>query len=321
MSAMSEGLEPLLRLAVERGASDVHLKVPSAPLMRVDGRLERVTAMQAVVPARAEELLAGMLATLPHAAKQVEFESRGEVDFSFAYPGLGRFRVNAFRQRGSITMILRPVPFRVPSLDRLGLPPQVAELAGARDGLVLVGGLAGSGITTTVAALVDAMNDGPPRSIITVEDPIEILHSDRACAINQREVGLDTESMAHGLARILRHDPDVIVVSRFDDAATVETALRAAQNGVLVVGTVSAASPAECIDAIVGLHPTHRQITARAALAGTLRAVVVQRLVPREDGGGRRAEVRVVEGPDELRRLVFHTEDSGRVAAEHPLPV
>ena len=302
-----ETLDALLRSAVERGASDIHLKVPSPPLMRIHGTLVRLPELGRVMPAQAEGYLAAMLAGLPHSAKQLEFESRGEVDFSFAHPGLGRFRVNAYRQRGSITLVLRPVPFEVPSLDQLGLPEEVEALAQADDGLALVCGPAGSGVTTTIAALIDRMNDGPARSVITIEDPIEVLHSDRECAINQREVGLDTASFAEGLSRVLRHDPDVVMIGSLHDAETLEVVLNAASNGVLVIAAMSTADPSETIERLVGLYPLHRQITARAALAGTIRAVVCQRLVPRDDGEGRRAMVQVVSGTDRVRHLVLRS--------------
>ena len=156
---------------------------------------------------------------------------------------------------------------------------------------MIVSGPAGSGVTTTVAALVDRLNDGPPRTVITIEDPIEVLHADRCCAINQREVGLDTASFAEGLARVLRHDPDVVVIGALADLATLEIALDAASNGVLVLAAMGAAEPPEALERLVALHPLHRQAAARAALAGCLRAIACQRLVPREDGAGRRPEV------------------------------
>jgi twitching motility protein PilT len=255
-----------------------------------------------VTPASAEDCLAAMLARLPHSAKALEFERRGEVDFAFGHAGVGRFRVNAYRQRGSITLVLRPVPFAVPRLDELGLPREVGGLVDAPDGLVVVCGPAGSGVTTTVAALVDRLNDGPPRTVITIEDPIEVLHADRGSAINQREVGLDTASFAEGLARVLRHDPDVVVIGALGDLDTLEIALDAAANGVLVIAAVAAAEPAEAVERLVALHPLHRQGAARSALAGCLRAIVRQRLVPREDGAGRRPEVVIYPGgPAPLR--------------------
>jgi twitching motility protein PilT len=288
-------LEPLLRRAVERRASDVHLKVPSPPLLRVDGVLAREDDLGPVTPAIAEAHLATMLAGLPHSAKQLEFEARGEVDFSFGLAGLGRFRVNAYRQRGSVSLVLRPVPVRVPSLAELGLPDEAGALADAPEGLVVVCGPAGSGVTSTIAALVDRVNDGPPRSVMTVEDPIEVLHADRGCAISQREVGIDTDSTAEALARVLRQDPDVLVIGALDDGAAAEAALAAAASGVLVIAGMRAGDAAEAAGRLVTLHPPHRQQEARVAVAGALRAVVAQRLVPRE-GGGRRAEVAVTPG-------------------------
>lgn len=305
MDSPAEILEVLLRQAVERGASDVHLKVPSEPLMRVHGVLERIPGLGRLTPVQAEGYLASMLAGLPHSARQLEFESRGEVDFTAALPGVGRFRVNAYRQRGSVTLILRPVPFAVPRLDDLGLPAEVGALAGAPHGLVLVGGPAGSGVTTTIAALIDRMNDGPPRSVITIEDPIEVLHADRACAINQREVGLDTASVADGLGRVLRHDPDVVMVGSLDDPRAIDVALDAAANGVLVIAAVSTADPSEAIERLVAAAASPRRRAVRAALASCVRAVVCQRLVAREDGAGRRAEARVVTGEEQIRRLVL----------------
>ena len=305
MDSPAEILEVLLRQAVERGASDVHLKVPSEPLMRVHGVLERIPGLGRLTPVQAEGHLASMLAGLPHSARQFEFESRGEVDFTAALPGVGRFRVNAYRQRGSVTLILRPVPFAVPRLDDLGLPAEVGALAGAAHGLVLVGGPAGSGVTTTIAALIDRMNDGPPRSVITIEDPIEVLHADRTCAINQREVGLDTASVADGLGRVLRHDPDVVMVGSLDDPRAIDVALDAAADGVLVIAAVSTADPSEAIERLVAAAASPRRRAVRAALASCVRAVVCQRLVAREDGAGRRAEARVVTGEEQIRRLVL----------------
>jgi twitching motility protein PilT len=310
VAALSTDLDALLRLAVARGASDVHLKVPSAPLLRVDGRLERVNGFARLAPVDTEAALAHMLAAMPHSAKHQEFERRGEVDFAYAHPGLGRFRVNAFRQRGSVSVVLRLVRFGVPTIDDLGLPPELADLAAAEDGLVLVCGPAGAGVTSTLAALVDRINDGPPRSVITVEDPIEILHSDRECAINQREVGLDTGSFGEALARVLRHDPDVVMVGELPDAETVQVALNAADHGVLVLAAMPTGDPRETVDRLVSLFPVHRQGQARAVLGSCLRAIVCQRLVPREDGPGRRPVVEVLRGGPRARRAILNPEDA-----------
>lgn len=302
VNAVTRILDELLPAAVAAGASDVHLKVPSPPLLRVDGALVRMQELGEVTPAMAEDCLAAMLARLPHSAKAMEFERRGEVDFAFAHAGVGRFRVNAYRQRGSVTLVLRPVPFAVPRLEELGLPRGLGALVDAPEGLVVVCGPAGSGVTTTVAALVDRMNDGPARTVITIEDPIEVLHADRRCAINQREVGLDTASFAEGLARVLRHDPDVVVIGALADPDTLAIALDAAANGVLVLAAMGAADAPEAMERLVGMNPLHRQPAARAALSACLRAIVSQRLVPREDGSGRRPEVAIYPGePAPLR--------------------
>lgn len=310
VSTPADILDGLLRTAVARGASDVHLKVPSEPLMRIDGALVRVPELGPVTPEMAEACLASMLAGLPHSARHMAFESRGEVDFTVAHAGLGRFRVNAYRQRGSITLVLRPVPFTVPRLDALGLPGEVGALAEEADGLVLVSGPSGSGVTTTIAALIDRMNDGPARTVITVEDPIEVLHSDRVCAINQREVGLDTASFADALTRVLRQDPDVVMIGALDDLRTLEIALDAVTSGVLVLAATSAAEPAEVVERLMALVPPHRQHAVGGALAGALRAVVCQRLVAAPDGGGRRPEVRMVAGSDRLAALVRAAEET-----------
>lgn len=311
MAALATDLDALLRLAVARGASDVHLKVPSAPLLRVDGRLERLDGFARLAPVDTEAALAHMLAAMPHSAKHQEFERSGQVDFAYAHPGLGRFRVNAFRQRGSVSVVLRLVPFGVPTIEDLGLPQELADLADAGDGLVLVCGPAGSGVSSTLAALIDRINDGPPRSVITVEDPIEILHSDRECAINQREVGLDTGSFAEALGRVLRHDPDVVMVGELPDAETVQVALSAADHGVLVLAAMPTGDPRETVERLVGMFPVHRQGQARAGLGSCLRAIVCQRLVPREDGPGRRPVVEVLRGGPQARRAILNAEDAG----------
>lgn len=316
MDGTGESLDDLLRLAVERGASDVHLKVPAPPLARVHGELVRLGDLPRLTPADAEALLAAMLDGLPHPAKRRELAARGEVAFSYAHPGLGRFRVSAYRQRGSLAIVLRPVPFEAPRLEPLGLPAELGELTGAPDGLVLVCGPPGSGVTTTVAALVDRVNDGPSRSVITVEDPVEVLHADRECAISQREVGLDTGSFAEGLAGVLRHDPDVVVVGALPDLATTELALAAAA-GALVVAATTAADPVDAVRRLVSPAPAPRRAQLRGALASAARAVVFQRLVPRADGPGRRALVEVVWGGRAVHRLA--AAEAGYAGPAEPL--
>jgi twitching motility protein PilT len=302
VEAIGESLDELLRLAVERGASDVHLKVPSPPLLRVHGELVRLGDRPRVTPADADALLAAMLDGRPHPATRRRLESHGEAAFSYSHAGLGRFRVTAHRQRGSLSLVLRPVPFEAPRIEDLGLPAEVGDLAAIPDGLVVVCGPAGAGVTTTIAALVERMNDGPARSVITFEDPIEVLHADRECAIGQREVGVDTGSFADGLAGVLRHDPDVVVAGALPDLAALEPALDAATGGALVVAAVTAGDAGEAVRRLVSMAPPHRRARVRGALASAARAVLAQRLVRRE-GGGRRPEVEIVWGGTAVHRL------------------
>lgn len=297
-------LDDLLRAAVERGASDIHVKVPSKPVLRANGRLQRLEEFPAAMPAATEDLLAEMLATLPHAAKQVEFDRTGEVDFAYSHPGLGRFRVNAYRQRGSVTVVFRLVAFGVPQLADLGLPEIVPQLAGHSDGLVVIGGRQGSGVTTTLAALVDLMNHTSDRNIISIEDPIEILHHDDRCVVNQREVGLDVASVAEGLGRALRHDPDVLVIANIADAETAEAALNAAQSGILVLAGMPTQGVPDTMGRLIGLYPLPQQPLARAAVASCLRGIVCQRLVPRADGAGRRVATEILIGTPDARDAI-----------------
>ena len=308
-------LEEILRAAVTRGGSDIHLKVPAPPALRIDGRLERLDEFAGVKPGVAESVLAVMLASLPHSSKQNEFERTGDVDFAYAHPGLGRFRVNAFRQRGSVSMVIRVVPFGVPHADELGISASVLSLLEHQDGLIIVTGAPGSGVTTTLAALVDHLNGTVVRNVLTFEDPIEVLHADRQCAVSQREIGLDTPSFAQGLDRALRHDSDVIAVSALPDLASVEAALALAQTGVLVLVAVRSPDVAGAIRRLTGLYPDDRQRQARAELARTLRGVVVQRLLPRADGAGRCLASEVLPGTTKVRQAIEDGAPASEIAA------
>jgi twitching motility protein PilT len=212
-------LAEILGQAVARGASDLHLKVPAPPMARVHGRLEPLAGQGPLRRSDTERILAELLTD--QRRKREEFVAEGEVDFSYSRPGVGRFRVNAFRQRGSVTVVLRLVPSSVPRLEDLGLPPVVARLAHEERGIVLVTGTTGSGKSTTLAAMVDRINRGPRKHVVTIEDPIEVLHTDRTSIINQREVGIDTGSFADALRRVMRQDPDVIVIGEIRDLVTV----------------------------------------------------------------------------------------------------
>lgn len=287
-----------------RDASDLHLKPGSPPRLRVHGRLECVAAAMPLTHEHTETFLGEMMALLPTTMKQDEFDRIGEVDFAHADDKLGRFRVTAYRQRGLVSLVLRPVPAGAPQISALDLPDAVARLADETAGLVLVAGPAGAGVSTTLAALVDAINRRHERNVVTIEDPIEVLHSDVRSAINQREVGLDTPSVSEALSRVVRHDADVVLVGRLPDAAAVEAALAAADGGALVLASVRSADAGDAVERLVGLFPATRQENARIALASGLRALVVQHLLPRADGKGRVPAVGVLLGGPDLRDAV-----------------
>jgi twitching motility protein PilT len=282
-------LDGLLRFAVEQGASDVHLKVGSRPRLRVDGRL-REGPFDTVEPTDTEHLAE---VVIPRSRADA-FAEHHECDFTYGIAGLGRFRVSAFRQRGYIGFVLRRVLPGIPSFDALGLPATVADLAREQHGLVLVTGLAGAGKTATMAAMVDHVNEHREGHIVTIEDPIEVLHPDKRAIVDQREVGTDTPSACSGLEHALRQDPDVLVLGHLHDADTAAAVLQAAEIGHLVIAAMSTVTAVDSIDRFVELFPPHRQRQARSSLATTLRGVISQRLLPRAGGRGRVAAVEIL---------------------------
>ncbi len=306
-------LGALLAHAVERGASDLHLKVPSRPIVRVNGSLLQIPGYGPLAgddtERFADELLFG------HDAKRTEFEDTGETDLSHAREGLGRFRVNIFRQRGSISIVLRVVPFRVLSVEDLQLPEAVGRLADEERGIILVTGTTGSGKSTTLAAMIDRINRNSHKHVVTIEDPIEMLHVDRGSLINQREVGLDTASFSSALRRVLRQDPDVIMIGEIRDLVTMETALSAAETGHLVLSTMHTLDATETVNRAIGFFPLHQQQPVRAMLAGTLRGIISQRLVRTADGDGARPRVR---GPGRHRARARHDPQPRRDRAPAP---
>ena len=242
----------LLRMA-ELGASDVHLKLAKPPMFRLDGDIRELNDVPPLTAADLLAVLGAVTAVVPE--RRAAFEATGELDISYQAPQLPRFRVNAFRQRGNISFAFRLIPRTVPSFDDLRLPPGVARLAAEHRGLVLVTGATGSGKSTTLAAIVNHVNATRQQHIVTIEDPIEMLHEDRSCIVNQREVGLDTESFGQALRRALRQDPDVILIGELRDAETAETALQAAESGHLVLSTLHTVDAAETIGRLVGSSP------------------------------------------------------------------
>jgi twitching motility protein PilT len=276
-------LDSLLRRAVELGASDVHLKLGQPPVLRRDGGLERMEGWEPLDAAALEAFLDTVGASAP--SRLAAFHETGDLDVAYQSVDLPRFRVNAFRQRGAISFAFRAIPGKVPTFEQLNLPPGVGRLADEHRGLVLVTGATGSGKTTTLAAVIGHVNATRSQHVVTIEDPIEILHPDEGCIVNQREVGLDTESFQQALRRALRQDPDVILIGELRDAETAQTALQAAESGHLVFSTMHTVDAAETIGRMVEFFPAIKQPQIRSILAGVLRGVVSQRLLPRVDGG------------------------------------
>jgi twitching motility protein PilT len=294
-------LNAVLRRAVEYGASDIHLKVGQLPVIRRDGELAVFDDHPPLTDADLEAALEIVSELTP--ARREAFYETGELDIAYTSEDLPRFRVNAFRQRGSISMALRVIPKQVPSFEHLRMPAGVQAMADEHRGLVLVTGATGSGKTTTLAAIIDHINRTRRQHIVTIEDPIEILHDDRGCIVNQREVGIDTESYLAALRRALRQDPDVILIGELRDAESAETALKAAESGHLVFSTMHTIDAAETIGRMIEFFPGIKQAQIRSILAGVLRGIVSQRLLPRK-AGGRVAAVEVMANNARIADLI-----------------
>ena len=303
-------LHAALHHLVEVGASDLHLKVPAPPSMRLDGALQPIPGTVELTQQDTEAAVRLMLSDPDQLA---EFESANELDFSYAIDGLARFRVNAFRQRGSVSIVIRAIPFRIRSLDELQLPPVMRELAEEERGIILVTGTTGSGKSTTLAAMIDHINSHRAGHIVTIEDPIEFLHADKRSLINQREVGMDTASFKQALRRVLRQDPDVILIGEMRDEETVHTALSAAETGHLVFSTVHTVDATETINRLIDFFPPHMHQQIRAMLAGTLKGAISQRLVPTADGRGRVATCEVLRMTGRVRDMIMDPTQTGRL--------
>ena len=293
-------INDLLKIAVSSGASDLHLKVGSYPMMRVNGSLVVASEAKRLDRPDTEE----MAMTIFSEDHQEKFRKSQEVDLAYSVPGLGRFRVNVFQQRGTVGLVLRVIPTRVKTIDELGLPPVLKRIAAEERGLVLVTGTTGSGKSTTLAAMIDYINATRSAHIMTVEDPIEYLHRDHHSLVNQREVSVDTRSFSHALRSALRQDPDVILVGEMRDFETVETALLAAETGHLVFSTLHTLDATETVNRIITVFPPHQQRQVRIQLASVLKAAVSQRLLPRADGAGRAAAVEVMVSTPFIRDAI-----------------
>ncbi len=299
----------LLKIAVDAGASDLHLKVGSYPMMRVRGNLTPASEDRRLDH---EDMVAMAAAVLPTGHRE-KFKDRHEVDLAYSVAGLGRFRCNAFQQRGTIGMIFRVIPMRVATIDDLALPRILKRIAAEDRGLVLVTGTTGSGKSTTLAAMIDEINSTRAAHIMTVEDPIEYLHRDHRSIVNQREIGVDTESFSQALRSALRQDPDVILVGEMRDHETIETALLAAETGHLVFSTLHTLDAAETINRIIAVFPPHQQKQIRIQLASVLRAVVSQRLIPKVDGKGRVPAVEVLISTPFIRDCIMDKDKTHQI--------
>ena len=303
-------LDPALTHVVDCDGSDLHLKVGSQPCVRAHGRLVPIAGTEPLNPEDTERVFAHMLTDQ---VKLEEFRTQHEVDFSYALPGLSRFRVNAFRQRGSISIVCRAIPFTIKSVDELLLPPVISELAEEERGIILLTGTTGSGKSTTLAAMIDQINSRDAKHIVTIEDPIEYLHPDKRSIINQREVGEDTTSFGRALRRVLRQDPDVILIGEMRDEETVRTALSAAETGHLVLSTLHTLDAPETVNRIIDFFPPHMHGQARAMLSTTLKGVISQRLVPNAEGDGRVAVCEILRMTGRVRDMITNPEETGKL--------
>lgn len=292
-------IEEILRTAKDAGASDVHLTVGIPPKMRVNGKLITMDYPR-LIPADTLDVMINIMSE----TQISRFEDRGEYDMSFSIANLGRYRVNAYKQRGSVAFAFRLVGTRIPSPEELGVPDSVIELYQKKRGLILVTGPTGSGKSTTLAAIIDKINNNRDAHVITLEDPIEYLHQHKLSMVNQREIGLDTENYANALRAALREDPDVILVGEMRDFETISVAITAAETGHLVLSTLHTIGAASTVDRVIDVFPPHQQQQIRVQLANVLEAVVSQQLIPTADGRGRVAAFEVMHANHAVRNLI-----------------
>ncbi len=302
-------IDKALRTLIEREGSDLHLKVNAPPTMRVHGELVPLEGYQPLTSEETDKAFHDVA----EARSLAEFTEDGEADLAYSIPGLARFRVNAFKQRGTISIVCRAIPFEIRSIEQLGLPPVVTKLAEEARGIVLVTGTTGSGKSTTLAAMIDHINETRDRHIVTLEDPIEYLHKDKRSIVNQREVGSDTVSFGRAMRRVLRQDPDVILIGEMRDEETVRTALSAAETGHLVLSTVHTLDATETINRIIDFFPPHLQHQARVMLSATLKGAIAQRLVPDVTGDGRVAAAEVLVVTGRVQDLILNPEETGKI--------
>jgi len=292
-------METLLTYVIDSGSSDLHIAVGVPPTVRLHGNLTPVPNTPVLTPISTKHLVNSIMTS----DQQEVFESEHEIDYSFGFSGLGRFRVNAFHQRNSVSAALRLIPTKVPELETLGMPPVIESLTQLKKGLVLVTGPTGSGKSTTLAAIIDKINRERQEHILTIEDPIEFMHSHKKSVVQQREVGQDTVTFGRALKSALREDPDIVLIGEMRDLETIGAAVSTAETGHLVFGTLHTNSAAQSIDRMIDVFPSHQQAQIRMQLSTSLQAIVSQRLVPKV-GGGRVCALEVLVATPAIRNLI-----------------
>src|SRR4030067_1986624 len=297
---MPVDINELLKKAVQMGASDLHIKVGSVPIIRLYGELTTLSGEKRLTL----EDTTNIASTIMNEAQKEAFKKKNEIEISYSIPGFGRFRCNTFVQRGTIGMVLRVIPTKIPDMEQLYLPPVLKKIALEPRGLILVTGTTGSGKTTTLASMIEFINQNRTDNIITIEDPIEFLHRDKSSIISQREIGSDTESFSKALRAALRQDPDVILVGEMRDFETIMTALAAAETGHLVLSTLHTEDATETVNRIILAFPPYQHKQVRVQLASVLRAIVSMRLIPRADGNGRVPAVEILIGTTTIKDCI-----------------
>ncbi len=294
-------LNDLLKMTFEKKASDLHVKVGVPPILRIDGKLTPLESEKRLTQEDSLTIALGIM----NPAQKAKFMEKNELDMAYAVPGLGRFRVNVFKQRGSVGMVFRLVPAKILNFEELTLPSVLSKIASEQRGLILVTGTTGSGKSTTLAAMIDYINTARTANIVTIEDPIEFLHRDKKSIVNQREIGSDTFTFGDALRSALRQDPDVILVGEMRDFETISTALTAAETGHLVLSTLHTLDAAETINRIITVFPPYQQKQVRMQLASVIKGIISQRLVSKADGNGRVAAVEVMLGTLSIREAII----------------
>jgi len=297
---MPVDLNEILKVAIKSGASDIHLKSGLPPMFRLDGALVPLKNAERLVPEDLQRMTVGIM----NPVQKERYETNRECDLAYGIPGLGRFRVNVFQQRGTVAAVFRVIPFGVKSIEQLLLPKIIESVAMEQRGLILVTGTTSSGKSTTLAGMIEHINSNRTCHIVTIEDPIEFLIRDRRSIVNQREIGVDTQSFASALRAALRQDPDVILVGEMRDFETIETAITAAETGHLVMSTLHTLDATETINRIISVFPPYQQKQVRLQLASILKAVISQRLVPRADGKGRVPALEVLISTARVRECI-----------------